>query len=480
MSKIKRISDVVWEIPTSYRQGMRVPGRVYADEVLYSTLDKGAIEQCANVAFLPGIVRRSILLPDGHFGYGFPIGGVAACDASEGVISPGGVGFDINCGVRLLRSDLCLEDVKPKLKELVDDLFANVPSGLGKKGKIRLNTGELDACLENGVAWAVERGYGWESDREHVEEGGRMEGADAGKVSQKAKGRGMPQLGTLGSGNHFLEVQAVDEIFEPETAKKFGIEKEGQVCVMIHSGSRGCGHQICSDYLRVMESAVRKYGLELPDRQLACAPAGSKEAEDYLSAMACAVNYAFANRQAIAHWTRESFSRVLGSDAEELGMRTVYGVAHNIAKREEHVIDGKKREVYVHRKGATRAFGPGRREVPGDYREVGQPVIIPGDMGTASYVLAGTERAMEETFGSTCHGAGREMSRTKAKRSFRGEKVRAELERKGIYIRAASLPVIAEEAPNAYKDVSRVVQTTHDAGISRLVARLRPLGVAKG
>ncbi len=480
MAGIKRISDVVWEIPRSYKQGMRVPGRIYADEKLYSMLNKGVIDQCANVAFLPGIVKRSILLPDGHFGYGFPIGGVAACDASEGVISPGGVGFDINCGVRLLRTNLSHEDVKPKLKQLIDDLFANVPSGLGKKGKIRIGLKELDNCLENGVAWAVEQGYGWESDMEHIEERGRMEGADASKVSQKAKGRGMPQLGTLGSGNHFLEVQVVDKIFEQDTARRFGIEKEGQVCVMIHSGSRGCGHQICSDYLRVMEGAVRKYGIDLPDRQLACAPAQSKEAENYLAAMSCAVNYAFVNRQAIVHWTRESFSRVFGADAEDLGMQTVYGVAHNIAKREEHIVDGKRRELYVHRKGATRAFAPGRKEVPKGYRDIGQPVLIPGDMGTASYVLVGTESAMDETFGSACHGAGRAMSRTKAKKTFRGEKVREELGKKGIYIRATAPSVVAEEAPGAYKDVSRVVQTTHDAGISRQVVRLKPLGVAKG
>jgi tRNA-splicing ligase RtcB len=480
MNEMKKISDVVWEIPKGYKECMNVPGRIYADKTLLSQLEKGCIEQCANVACLPGIYKYSILLPDGHFGYGFPIGGVAATDAKTGVISPGGVGFDINCGVRLVRTDLRLDDVKPKLKELIDHLFVNIPSGLGKKGKIRLGMNELDEVLERGVKWAVAKGYGWEKDLEHIEEGGSMQTADAAKVSNEAKKRGTPQLGTLGSGNHFLEVQVVDKIYNREVASAFGIEEEGQIVVMIHSGSRGCGHQICSDYLRTMERAVKKYNISLPDRQLACAPADSEEAKDYYAAMSCAVNYAFANRQAITHWTRESFEKVFGQSSEDLGMATVYDVAHNIAKLEEHNIDGTGKKVYIHRKGATRAFGPNQKEVPKAYRSVGQPVLIPGDMGTASYVLVGTEKAMEETFGSTCHGAGRQMSRAQAKRKFWGSDVKKALEGKGIYIRAASMSVIAEEASGAYKDVGEVVKTTHDAGISLLVAKMKPLGVAKG
>ncbi len=478
--KLKKISDYLWELPREPKGCMRVPGRIYVNDKLLSGVEEGALEQCANVACLPGIVKYSIAMPDIHFGYGFPIGGVAAFDANEGVISPGGVGFDINCGVRLLRTDLKVGEIKPKLTELINHIFENVPSGVGMKGKIRLSRGELDEVLENGAKWAVEKGYGWAEDLENIEENGCMEGADAAKVSDFAKKRGEPQLGTLGSGNHFLEIQEVKEIYDERIANAFGINSAGQVTVMIHSGSRGCGHQICSDYLKVMEAASKKYKIELPDRQLACAPANSKEAQDYYAAMCCGVNYGFANRQAIAHWTRESFEKVLGRKAEDMGMSTIYEVAHNIAKFEKHSIDGALRECYVHRKGATRAFGPGSEHIPEKYRDCGQPVLIPGDMGSESYLLAGTERAMAETFGSTCHGAGRKMSREAAKRQFWGDKILKELAGRGIYVKAASKPVVAEEAPGAYKDVGEVVKSAHGAGISKLVARFVPLGVAKG
>ncbi|MCE5215125.1 MAG: RtcB family protein [Methanobacterium sp.] len=476
---LKKIRDCVWEIPTDYKKGMRVPGRVYLDDDSIKNVEKGALDQVSNVAFLPGIQKFSIGLPDIHFGYGFSIGGVAAFSTRIGVISPGGVGFDINCGVRLLKTNLTEAEVKPKIKELVDVLFNNIPSGLGSKGKIRLKPGEIDEVLNNGAHWAVENGYGWESDLEHLEETGKMDEADADKVSDKAKKRGIPQLGSLGSGNHFLEVQKIDEIFDEETARVFGLD-DTEVTVMIHTGSRGCGHQICSDYLRIMDKAVKRYNINLPDRQLACSPADSPEAQDYFQAMSAGANFAWTNRQMIVHWVRESFENIFKRSSEDMEMEIVYDVAHNIAKKEIHNIKGKDTEVYVHRKGATRAFGPGRKEIPKKYRETGQPVLIPGTMGTASYVLKGTEIAMEETFGSTAHGAGRKMSRAGAKRVYHGEEVQKALEKKGIIIKASSLPVVAEEAPGAYKDVDEVVKTAHDAGISLLVAKMVPLGVSKG
>jgi len=474
-----KVRESVWEVPTDYKECMRVPGRIFLDEEALKDLEKGAIDQVANVACLPGIQKFSIGLPDIHFGYGFSIGGVAAFDASNGVISPGGVGFDINCGVRLLKTNLDHEEVKPKIKELIDTLFRNVPSGVGSKGKIRLKEGQIDEVLKNGAEWAVENGYGWEEDLEHLEENGKMENANPTKVSEKAKKRGIPQLGSLGSGNHFLEVQRIDKIFDEKAAKAYGLEA-GKVTVLIHTGSRGCGHQICSDYLKIMDKAYKKYNIRIPDRQLACAPVGSEEAIEYFQAMAAAANYAWANRQMIVHWVRESFEQVFNKPAEDMEMEILYDVAHNIAKKETHPINGLKREVYVHRKGATRAFGPGRKEIPSKYRKIGQPVIIPGTMGTASYVLHGTETAMKETFGSTAHGAGRKMSRAGAKRTYRGEKVQRNLLKRGIYVRATSMPVIAEEAPGAYKDVDIVVNTSHRTGISRLVAKMIPLGVAKG
>jgi tRNA-splicing ligase RtcB len=470
-----------FEIPQSYKPAMRTSGLIFADERMMEKIrGDNAAEQVANVATIPGIVGRSMAMPDIHWGYGFPIGGVAATDSEEGVLSPGGVGFDINCGVRLVRTDLTVAEVRPKIRALVDSMFENVPSGLGSKGKVRLTNQQLDAVLETGAEWAVENGYGWKSDIKHTEEEGRMKNADPSFVSPKAKQRGMPQLGSLGAGNHFLEVQRVAEISDPVAAKAYGIDAVDQVMVMIHTGSRGAGHQIATDYLQQMESAVRKYNIQLPDRQLACAPVSSKESQDYFKAMACGANYAWANRQMILHWVRESFERTFSRKADELGMRMVYDVCHNIAKLEEHDVEGRRRKVYVHRKGATRAFAAGRDEVPSDYRDIGQPVLIPGDMGTASYVLVGTELAMRETWGSTCHGAGRAMSREAALRRFRPDQIRSEMAANGIYVRAASPEVLTEEAPSAYKRVDDVVGVASGAGISRLVAKIVPMGVMKG
>lgn len=479
--KIKQIDDVRWEIPQDFRRGMRVPARIYADAEMLNDMGKDlTLEQAVNVTFLQGIYKYSITLPDGHQGYGFPIGGVAATDAETGVISPGGVGYDINCGVRLLQTSMEKKDVEPKLREIVEALFRNVPSGLGSTGHVKLTPAQLDEVLERGAQWAIENGFGWKEDLERLEEKGCMAGADAKKVSAEAKHRGFPQLGSLGSGNHFLEVQKVDKIHDQEVAKKFGIDHEGQVTVMIHTGSRGLGHQVCSDYLRMMEKVVRQYKIELPDRELVNVPVNSPEGQAYFAAMACAANYAWANRQMIVHWVRQSFEQVFGKDAESLGLHIVYDVAHNIAKLEEHSIDGGKRKVYVHRKGATRAFGPGHPDVPAMYRDVGQPVLIPGDMGTASYVLVGTEQAMQETFASAAHGAGRHLSRTAALNQFWGEEVKKQLESRGIIVRAAKISVIAEEAPGSYKSVDKVAEISHKAGIARKVARLVPMGVTKG
>ncbi len=478
---LRKIDAYVWEIPKGTKPGMRVPGRVYANEYLLQKMQQDlTLEQCVNIAHLPGIYKYAIVLPDGHQGYGFPIGGVAALDAEEGVISPGGVGYDINCGVRLIRTDLDRADVVKVLPELLDTLFRLIPSGVGSTGKIRLSTSQLDEVLVSGVQWAIEHGYGWPEDAEFCEERGRMEAADPDKISSRAKSRGSNQLGTLGSGNHFLEIQYVDKIYNPEVAKRLGITHEGQVTIMIHTGSRGFGHQVCSDYLRVMERAVHKYGIKLPDRELACAPANSREAEDYFAAMSAACNFAWANRQCIMHWTREAFERVFKSSAESLGLKLVYDVAHNIAKLEEHRVNGERRRVFVHRKGATRAFPRGHPDVPAKYRDVGQPVLIPGSMGTASYVLLGQPKAMEISFGSTAHGAGRMLSRAAAKRQFYARDVRRKLEDRGILVRAASMRVICEEAPEAYKNIDMVAQVSHKLGIATLVARLVPLGVTKG
>jgi tRNA-splicing ligase RtcB len=479
---LERIDKYSWRIPKKYKTGMRVPGLVLADDELIEKIKTDrTLDQCANVAHLPGIYKYAVTLPDGHEGYGFPIGGVAATDYEEGVISPGGVGYDINCGVRLLTTNLSEEDIRPNLAKLTDALFRNVPSGLGSRRKdFRLSSHELDRLIAEGVAWIVDRGMGWPEDIKHCEEEGCMDIANPDKVSSTAKRRGLSQIGTLGSGNHFLEIQKIDEIYDPKAAKAFGIADKGQVTCMIHCGSRGFGHQVCSDYLRVMEHAVHKYNIALPDRELACAPGTTKEAEDYYQAMACAVNYAFSNRQAITHWARESFEKVFNTSADKFGLELVYDVAHNIAKIEEHKVNGARKKVWIHRKGATRSFGPGREEVPADYRAAGQPVFIPGSMGTNSWVLVGTAKAMEVSFGSTAHGAGRTMSRSAAKREFWGGDVKKALEKRGIVVRAASQVVLAEEADPAYKDVDKVAEVSDKVGIATRVARLVPLAVVKG
>jgi tRNA-splicing ligase RtcB len=477
-------------IPKSYKSDMRTDGIIYADEKMMRQITQDeSPEQVANVATLQGIVGNSMAMPDIHWGYGFPIGGVAAFDANEGIISPGGVGYDINCGVRLLNTNLTLMDVKPRIKELIDSMFVNVPSGVGSQGKIRLSISELDNVLELGAQWAVEKGYGWKRDLEFLEENGRMKNANSSLISQHAKMRGLPQLGTLGAGNHFLEVQRVEEIYEPEVAKKFGIFGKDQIVVMIHTGSRGCGHQIATDAIKKMERSFRKEGklfvsekfrIKLPDRQLVCAPFQSSEGQNYFDAMACGANYAWTNRQLILHWVREAFEKVFKMDAEKIGLKVIYDVAHNIAKLEEHIYGGRKIKVVVHRKGATRAFPANCEGLPSEYVSVGQPVLIPGDMGTASYVLVGTERALKETFGSTCHGSGRVLSRSAAIRRFSVDQIKRELAGKNIYVRAASRDVLTEEAPSAYKRVDDVVRITDGAQISKIVAKLRPIGVMKG
>lgn len=455
---------------------------IYSDDkMIDSVVQDNAPEQAANVACMPGIVGKSLAMPDIHWGYGFPIGGVAAFDGEKGVISPGGIGYDINCGVKLVRTGLNFAEHGKDVKRLIDAVYDNVPSGVGEKGKLRLSISELEDVLDTGAEWAVSKGYGWEADLKACEEGGRMKTADSSKVDMKAKQRGAPQLGTLGAGNHFLEIQRVDKIFDPEAAKIMGIDSKDQLTVMIHTGSRGCGHQIASDNIRVMEGALRKYDISVPDRQLACAPVTSTEGEDCFKAMSAGANYAWANRQLILHWVRESFENVLGRNAEELGLRCVYDVCHNICKLEEHEVDGRRRKLYVHRKGATRAFDRSRPEmIPEMYRGIGQPVLIPGDMGSASYVLLGTPGAMKETWGSTCHGAGRLMSRTRAMKRYSPNQVVEMLRQRGVYIHAASKEGIVEEAPGAYKDVDSVVRVAHGAGISRMVARLVPIGVMKG
>ena len=479
--QLVKVDDYRWKIPEDYKAGMRVPGLIYASkEMLESMREEQTLEQVANVASLPGIVGYSFAMPDIHWGYGFPIGGVAAMDVRDGVISPGGVGYDINCGVRLLSTNLNEPEVRPRIKELINELFANVPSGLGSEGKIKVGQKEMEQVMIEGARWAVKRGLGYEEDLDVTEENGCLAGADPRKISDRATKRGMPQAGTLGSGNHFLEIQVVKEIFDSRISGIMGITQVGQILVLIHTGSRGFGHQVCTDYLRVMERAVSRYGIKLPDRQLACAPVESSEGQDYLAAMACAANYAWANRQCIAHWVRESFSRVLGKSPEELGMKQIYDVAHNIAKIEEHAVDGRKSKVCVHRKGATRAFPAGHKDIPRRYKDVGQPVLLPGDMGRCSFVAVGTQEAMDETFGSTCHGAGRMLSRGAARRSLKGSDVVRELENRGIIVKAGNIPSLAEEASQAYKDITAVMDVVHQAGISRKVAMAVPMGVIKG
>jgi tRNA-splicing ligase RtcB len=478
---LKKVDDYRWELPQDYKPGMRVPGLIYADEEMLKVMaEDQAIEQVANVAFLPGIEGYSMAMPDIHWGYGFPIGGVAAMRVEDGVVSPGGVGFDINCGTRVLRTNLREQEVRPKLRELVNQLFRDVPAGLGGSGPLRLSHKELDDLMVRGAAWMIDRGFGWAQDLEVIESNGCLAGADPGAVSNHARKRGLAQLGTLGSGNHFLEIDVIDTIYDQEAARVFGVEEAGQVVVFFHCGSRGFGHQVCQDYLDVMAQSIRRYNIELPDKQLACAPIGSPEGKNYLAAMTAAANFAWANRQCITHWVREAFARVLGKSHDELGMTMVYDVAHNIAKIEKHGVDGREVTVCVHRKGATRAFPAGHPDIPAKYREVGQPVLVPGDMGRYSYLAVGTDRAMAETWGSTCHGAGRMQSRGAAKRMLKDVNIAQRLEDQGIIIRCQNKAALAEEASEAYKDVADVVDVLEHAGISRKVAKMRPIGVMKG
>lgn len=479
MAELKRIDKNRLLVPKGYVSGMKVDGIIYLDETLEKYLEVDAIKQVANVATLPGIVKASIAMPDIHTGYGFAIGGVAGFSLEEGIVSPGGVGYDINCGVRILRSNLTKAEIKKFLPELVTNLYYNVPSGVGSKGKIKLSQKDERTLLKKGALWAVEEGYGEREDLIFIESGGYLEGANPEIVSDKAYERGKAQQGTLGSGNHFLEIQYVDEIYDEEIASKLGIFKD-QITVMIHTGSRGLGHQVCTDFIEIMHKALTKYKISIPDMELACAPINTPEAQDYISAMKASANYAWANRQCITHWVREAFMKVLGMSPKDLGLTLIYDVAHNIAKVEEHIVDGKKMKLLVHRKGATRAFPPHHPELPDKYKEIGQPVIIPGDMGRASYILVGTNKAMEDTFGSTCHGAGRVLSRHQAIKRAKGRSIRKEMEERGIIVMSAGRETLAEEMSEAYKDISEVVDVVNSAGVSRKVVKLRPLGVVKG
>jgi tRNA-splicing ligase RtcB len=478
---LHKIDDYRWELSVDFKPGMRVPALIFADEAMLRTMaEDQAIEQAANVAFLPGVLGRSLAMPDIHWGYGFPIGGVAAMRVEDGVVSPGGVGFDINCGTRLLLTTLRQEEVRPVLKDIVNQLFRDVPAGLGGSGRLRVRSQELDDVMVRGASWMVERDMGTPDDLDVTESNGCLPGADPAAVSARARERGRVQLGTLGSGNHFLEVQVVEAVYDETAAQAFGLTGPGQVVVFLHTGSRGFGHQVCQDYLEVMERAIKRYKVELPDKQLACAPIKSPEGRDYMAGMAAAANFAWANRQCITHWVRGAFERVMKRPAEDLGMNLVYDVAHNIAKIESHHVGAREVTVCVHRKGATRAFPEGHPDVPARYRTVGQPVLVPGDMGRYSYLAVGTRRAMEETWGSTCHGAGRVRSRGAAKRFLKGVDVAARLAQQGIIVRAQNRAALAEEASEAYKDVADVVEILDRAGISRKVARMLPMGVVKG
>ena len=483
--ELTKVGDVEYRIEATAKPGMRVPVTIYADDRLIEKMQTDrTIDQAVNVAHLPGVRKHMIVLPDGHEGYGFPIGGVAATDYESGVISPGGVGYDINCGVRLIRTNLTEKQVRPKLRELVREIFHSVPSGLGNVGALNLTNQQLDGVLSDGVRWALNNGYGVKEDQEHCEENGTMKHSDPSKVSGEAKKRGSKSLGTLGSGNHFLEIETVNQVHDQEAAKAFGIGEKDQVCVLMHTGSRGLGHQVCSDYLKIIDVAAPSFKIDLPDRELACAPAGSREAENYRLAMGSALNYAWTNRQIITHRVRKAFERVLQMSENDLGMRLVYDVAHNICKVEEHNVDPqnpkKKEKVFVHRKGATRAFPKGSEAIPEAYRSIGQPVLIPGSMGTASWVLLGRDKSMEASFGSTAHGAGRMMSRGAAIRNYPYEKVKQDLEAKNIMLEAASKKGVVEEAPGAYKDVDSVVGVSDRVGIGTKVVRLTPVGVVKG
>jgi tRNA-splicing ligase RtcB len=478
---LRRLDPVRWELPVDYKAGMRVPGLIFADDALMEAMATDmAIEQVANVATLPGIVGHSIAMPDIHWGYGFPIGGVAATRTSDGVVSPGGVGFDINCGVRLLATPLRQDQVAPRLKELLDQIFRDVPAGTGQQSDLRLSPEDEEGILARGAAWAVQMGLGTPADLEVIESRGALASADTALVSERARQRGIRQLGTLGSGNHFLEIQMVKAIADEAAARAFGLDGPGQIVVSIHTGSRGLGHQVCQEALGVMQHAMREYGIDVPDRQLACAPVRSPEGQAYLGAMAAAANFAWANRQAITAAVRTAFRRVLGvADADE-AIRVVYDVAHNIAKLERHLVDGQEMELCVHRKGATRAFPPGHGDLPDRYQEIGQPVLVPGDMGRYSYVCVGQPGAMAETWGSSCHGAGRALSRGAAKRSLAGVDIAERLRERGVLVRAQNRRALAEESSEAYKDVRTVVSVLERAGLAGVVAELQPLGVVKG
>lgn len=479
---ILQISEMVWEIPASYKHGMRVPARIYASSKLLHEMDAGVFDQVTNVAMLPGILKYSFCMPDGHWGYGFPIGGVAAMDPDRGVISPGGIGFDVNCGMRLVLTNFSYDELRPRIKELVDRLFERVPCGVGRSGFVNISQSEFRNMIERGSRWCLEKGFALPEDLESTEERGCSPGADASKVSQKAVERGYKQIGTLGSGNHYLEIQVAkpENIFDKRLAETFGINIPNQVVLMFHSGSRGFGHQIATDYLQVFLKAMTgKYGIQVPDRELACAPFHSPEGQDYFAAMKCAINMSFVNRQVILHRIREVFSDMFHRDPAEMGLRQVYDVSHNTAKLETHEIDGRLRKVLVHRKGATRAFGPGMEGVPAEYSAAGQPVIIGGSMESGSYLLAGAATG-DSSFYSTAHGSGRTMSRAQAKKKFHGRELQRQMESRGIYVRTASYSGLAEEAGPSYKNIDDVVDAAQQAGLSRKVARLVPVGNVKG
>jgi len=478
---LDKITDNIWEVPTAYNRHMRVPARIYADRHLLDVMMRDdTLTQAVNITQLPGLVKYGVTLPDGHQGYGFPIGGVGAFDMEEGIITPGGVGYDINCGVRLMRTDLTFKEVDAKKQELINEIFKLVPCGVGVGSKLRLSTSELERAISEGIQWAVDKGFGWDKDASHSEEGGGMKEANPDKVSHRALKRGSSQLGTLGAGNHFLEIAKVDKIFDEKAAKAYGITDPNQVVVWVHTGSRGFGHQVATDYIRIMEEATRKYRIRLPARELACAPLNSREAQDYYEAMSCAVNWAFINRHIIMHQVRLAFEHIFKRSADDMGMELVYGMTHNTAKKEEHTVDGKRLQLMVHRKGAARAFGPGRDDLPPDYKAIGQPVLLVGTMGTASYLLKGTERGEAESFASTAHGAGRVMSRAGARRRFDARHVISELAKKGIVIKAASGRIVEEESPDSYKDVHRVAQVSHEVGLAEKVMMSSPIAVAKG
>jgi tRNA-splicing ligase RtcB len=483
MEVLQRISDTIWEIPVSYKDGMRVPARIYGTEKLVREMDEGVYDQVTNVATLPGITKYALCMPDGHFGYGFPIGGVAAMDVEQGgVISPGGIGFDINCGMRLVVTNLTYDEVKPHIKKLVDRLYQRVPAGVGSTGFVQISRNQFRKLVEEGAHWCIRNGYGWEEDLELIEENGCIKGADASKISDKAIDRGFNQIGTLGSGNHYLEIQVArkENIFDPELARTFGITQPDQVVVMFHCGSRGFGHQVATDYLQVFLKVMEsKYGIKILDRELACAPFDSREGQAYFAAMKCGINMSFVNRQVILHRIREVFSEIFKRSAEDLGMDMVYDVAHNTAKLERHLVDGKERSLLVHRKGATRAFGPGMEDVPERYKSVGQPIIIGGSMETGSYLLAGVSSGAQSFF-STAHGSGRTMSRTKARKTWQGDQLQKDMEARGIYVRSTSKSGLAEEAGGAYKNVDDVIEAAELAGISKRVVRLTPIGNVKG